>query len=202
MKKMIFLAKLLVLRPFLVLLFISVISITCIILAVLLKPTPDFSDPTLGFEARGTDISMKLTTWRNLLEETRPSGSFIVNPKEIQQHEMFQKKRKNKEGRHNRKNKLKYSKKMKILKNFVKNKSYNVDIAYTDETGNDTTVEEHSHYDYGTNKTYNEELENKRKKIKTEKWKNLKNVEPPPMTSTDFHSTDGFFCESPSKLSK
>lgn len=173
-------------------------------MAFLLKPTPDFSDPTLGFEARGTEISMKLTTWRNLLEETRPSGSLIVNPKEIQQNaEMFQKKRKNgkNKNRHNRKNKIKYNKKIKILKNFVKNKSYNVDIAYNaDDTGNDTTVEEHSHYDYGTNKTYDEELEKKRKKIKTEKWNNLKNVEPPPMTSTDFHSSDGYFCESPSEL--
>lgn len=121
-----------------------------------------------------------------------------MNPKEIQQHEMFQKKRKNK-NRHNRK-KIKFNKKMKILKGFVKNKSFNVDIAYNaDEAGNDTTVEEHSHYDYGTNKTYNEELETKKKMLKTEKWNNLKNVDPPPMTSTDFHSTDGYFCESPSK---
>lgn len=193
-------SKLLVLRPSLVLFFISVISISCIFTAFLLKSPPDFTDPTLGFEARGTDISKKLTTWRNLLEETRPSGSLIVNPKEIHQHEQFQKRKKNK-NRHGKK-KVKFNKKIKILKDFVTNKSFNVDIAYNSEdVSNDTTVEGHSHYDYGTNKTYDEESEKKNKILKTEKWNNLKNVEPPPITSTDFHSTDGFFCESPSKFS-
>jgi protein dispatched 1 len=210
MKKMIYYSKLLVLRPSLVLFFISVISISCIITAFLLKSPPDFTDPTLGFEARGTDISKKLTTWRNLLDETRPSGSLIVNPKDIHQRYknelLFQKQRKKNKSRHGhqekkKKQKVKFDKKMKILKDFVMNKSFNVDIAYNSEdVANDTTAEEHSHYDYGTNKTYDEESEKKNKKLKTEKWNNLRNVEPPPITSTDFHSTDGFFCESPRKL--
>lgn len=209
---MIYYSKLLVLRPSLVLFFISVISISCIITAFLLKSPPDFSDPTLGFEARGTDISNKLTTWRNLLDETRPSGSFIVNPKDI--HQRFNEEQSQKQRKRNRnksrlrhqdkkkkQQKVKFDKKMKVLKDFVMNKSFNVDIAYNSEdVANDTTVEEHSHYDYGTNKTYNEETERKNKKLKNEKWKNLKNVDPPPITSTDFHSTDGYFCESPSEF--
>ena len=190
--------KLLVIRPVLVLLIISLLSFSFILSVFLYKSPPDFSDPTLGFEARGTDISKKQTTWRNLLEETRPSRSLIVNPKEIQQHEFYKKNKKNK-NRHQKK-KLKFDKKMKILKEFATtNKSFNVDIAYnSDDTGNNTTLEDHNHWDYGTNKSYDEETDRKNKEMKKKKWKEFSNPEPPPITSTDFHSTDGYFCESPS----
>lgn len=189
--------KLLVNRPVLVLFVISLLSFSFILSVLFYKSPPDFSDPTLGFEARGTEISKKQTTWRNLLEETRPSRSLIVNPKEIQQHEFFKKHRKNK-SRHQKK-KLKFDKKMKILKEFAtNNKSFNVDIAYnSDDAGNNTTLE--NHWDYGTNKSYDEETDRKNKEMKKKKWKEFSNAEPPPITSTDFHSTDGYFCESPSK---
>ncbi|CRK88732.1 CLUMA_CG002637, isoform A [Clunio marinus] len=172
--------------------------LACILSALLLKSPPDFSDPTLGFEARGTDISKKLTTWRNLLEETRPSGTLIVNPKEIQQHEFDKKHRKNK-SRHQKK-RLKFDTKMKILKEFAtNNKSFNVDIAYnSDDTGNDTSLDVHNHWDYGTNKSYDEETDKRNKELKKKKWKEFKQLEPPQIT-TDFHSTDGYFCESPNK---
>lgn len=196
---MIFYFKLLVYRPVLVISVISVLSLSCILTALLLKSPPDFSDPTLGFEARGTDTSKKLTTWRNLLEETRPSGSLIVNPKEILQHEFDKKHRKNK-SRHQKK-KLKFDKKMKLLKDFAaNNKTFNVDIAYNaDDSGNDTTLEDHNHWDYGTNKSYDEETDKRNKEMKKKKWKEFSKLEPPPITSTDFHSTDGYFCESPSE---
>lgn len=193
-----FYSKLLVFRPVLVLFVISVFCLSCIITALLLRSPPDFSDPTLGFEARGTDISKRLTTWRNLLEETRPSGSLIVNPKELQQHEFDKKHRKNK-NRHQKK-KLKFDEKMRKLKDYSANKSYTMDIVYNvDDIGNDTSLEGHSHYEYGTNKSYNEERENKIKEAKKKKWGGLMKIDPPPLTSTDFHSTDGYFCESPSK---
>lgn len=177
---------------------ISVSCLACILTALLLKSPPDFSDPTLGFEARGTEISKRLTTWRNLLEETRPSGSLIVNPKEIQQREFDRHHRKNK-NRHQKK-KIKFDKKMKILKGIGTNSSFNIDIAYNlDDTGNDTNLEGHVHWDYGTNKSYDEETDKKSKEVKKKKWKKLSKLEPP-VTSTDFHSTDGFFCESPSEL--
>jgi protein dispatched 1 len=194
--------KLLVFRPILVLFVISVFSLSCILTALLLKPLPDFSDPTLGFEARGTEISKKITTWRNLLEETRPSGSLIVNPKEIQKHEFEQKKRKNK-TRHQHK-KLKFDKKIKLIKELsTNNKSFNIDIAYNsnfDDPGNDTTIEEHSHYDYGTNKSYDEKSTQKMNAMKREKWLKLNKTYPPALTSTDYQSSDGYFCESPSEF--
>lgn len=192
-----FYCKLLVFRPLLVLLVIFVFCLACIITTLLLKSPPDFSDPTLGFEARGTEISKRLTTWRNLLEETRPSGSLIVNPKELQQHEFDKKHRKNK-NRHEKK-RLRYEAKMRKLKEYSTNKSYNVDIVYnSDDAGNDTEVDEaHSHYEYGTNKSYDEAQENKIKEAKKKKWEGFLKIDPPPLTSTDFHSTDGYFCESP-----
>jgi hypothetical protein len=193
-----FYSKLLVFRPVFVLFVISAFCLSCIIIALLLKSPPDFSDPTLGFEARGTEISKRLTTWRNLLEETRPSGSLIVNPKELQKHEFDKKHRKNK-NRHQKK-KLKFDEKMRKLKDYSTNKSYTMDIVYNfDDIVNDTLIESHNHYEYGTNKSYNEERENKIKEAKKKKWGGLMKVDPPPLTSTDFHSTDGYFCESPSK---
>ena len=195
---MCFYYKLLVFRPVLVLFVISVLSFSCILTAFLLKNRPDFSDPTLGFEARGTEISNKLTTWRNLLEATRPAGSFIVNPKEIQQHEFYKNHRKNK-NRHQKKKKLKFNKKLKILREYASNnKSFNVEIAYNSEdTGNLTSLEEHSHYDYGTNKSYDEESEKRSKINKDIKWEEFSKPQPPPITT--FASDDGYFCESPSK---
>lgn len=201
---MIFFYKLLVFRPVLVLFVIFAFSLSCILTALFLKSPPDFSDPTLGFEARGTEISKKLTTWRNLLEETRPSGSLIVNPRELFQQQQFDMKHRKNKNRHQRK-KLKFDKKMKILKEFAtNNKSFNVDIAYSEDTGNgnDTTLdEEHNHWDYGTNKSYDEETDKMIKQRKTQKWTIIAHSkDPPPITSTDYHSTDGYFCESPSKL--
>lgn len=194
-------SKLLIYRPVVVLFLIFVFGLSCILTAFFSRSPPDFSDPTLGFEARGTEISKKLTTWRNLLEESRPSGSLIVNPKEIlsQQHEYDRRHRKNK-NRHQKKN-FKFNKKMKILKEFAdNNKSFNDHISYNaDDTGNDTVLEEH-HWDYGTNKSYDEETDNKNKEMKKKKWKEFSKLEPPPITSTDYHSTDGYFCESPSEF--
>lgn len=198
---MIFFYKLLVFRPVLVLFVISLTSLSCILTALFLKSPPDFSDPTLGFEARGTDISKKLTTWKNLLEETRPSGSLIVNPKEIQQVE-FQKKQMKNKSRHQKK-RLRLGNKMKILKEFATaNKSFNIDIAYnSNDSGNDSLLEEHHHWDYGTNKSFEDLTDIKNKEMKKKKWKEFSKLEPPPITSTDFHSTDGYFCESPSEYS-
>lgn len=199
---MIFFYKLLVFRPVLVLFVISLASLSCILTALLLKSFPDFSDPTLGFEARGTEISKRLTTWRNLLEETRPSGSLIVNPKEIHQSEFQKKKIKNK-NRHQKKKlekKLQLEKKIKILKHFgTANKSFNIDIAYnSNDPDNGSVLDDHHHWEYGTNKSYDEETDKKNKEMKKKKWKEFSKLEPPPITSTDFRA-DGYFCESPSK---
>lgn len=199
-----FFCKLLVYRPILVLFVIFTFCFCCIFSTFLLKPLPDFSDPTLGFEARGTDISKKLTTWKNLIEETRPSGSLTVNPKELLQHKINKKHRKNK-NRHEKK-RLKYDQKMRKLKEYSTSKdtSYNIDILYNSEDKeNDTLINGVvKHYEYGKNISFDEEKEKKIKDAKKKKWERFLKVDPPPLISTDFHSTDGYFCESPSKNHK
>ncbi|KAL1455288.1 hypothetical protein WDU94_009393 [Cyamophila willieti] len=41
---------------------------------------PDFRDPKMGFEARGTKLANRLRAWNLLLEATRPSGILTSNP--------------------------------------------------------------------------------------------------------------------------
>lgn len=189
--------KLLVYRPVLVLFTISVFSLSCIFTSFLAKEPPNFTDPTLGFEARGTDISNRLTTWKNLLEETRPSGSLVVNPKEFQQHEFNRKHKKNKNRHQWKKLNKSLDQKIKILKDATRGKSFNVEFSLNLDDTNETQINS-THWEYGTNKSYDEETDRRNKESKKKKWKEFTKLEPPPITSTDFQS-DGYFCESPSK---
>ncbi|XP_035783888.1 protein dispatched-like [Anopheles albimanus] len=75
--------KLLARRPHLVLAGVAAFSIACIVVALCTRKLPNFDDPTLGFEARGTSIGKRWTAWRNLLEETSSSGRLVANPKEL-----------------------------------------------------------------------------------------------------------------------
>ncbi|XP_017103744.2 protein dispatched [Drosophila bipectinata] len=70
-------------RPYLVLVSVAVYSIACIIVAFMLNKLPDFSDPTLGFETRGTKIGKRLTAWHNLLQETDHHGALFSNPSDL-----------------------------------------------------------------------------------------------------------------------
>nr|CAD7412071.1 unnamed protein product [Timema poppensis] len=71
-------------HPYVILVAVTVFSTTCLIIPLTTKKLPNFSDPQLGFEARGTVIAQRLTAWSNLLEATRASGNLLVNP--IEQH--------------------------------------------------------------------------------------------------------------------
>ncbi|XP_034128147.1 protein dispatched [Drosophila guanche] len=70
-------------RPYLVVVSIAVCCVACIIVALILNKLPDFSDPTLGFETRGTKIGKRLTAWYNLLQETDRHGVLFSNPSVI-----------------------------------------------------------------------------------------------------------------------
>lgn len=77
------LAHILIHHPLVILLGVLVFSVTCLIIPFTLKSLPDFSDPQMGFETRGTVLSSRLTTWKNLEKATKFSGPFAVNPKEF-----------------------------------------------------------------------------------------------------------------------
>lgn len=123
--------KLLAHRPHLILLFIGTLCTACIIVSLTTKKLPDFSDPTLGFEARGTELGQRMSAWHNLLDETKPSGSgmLVTNPYEYlnEEPEMPRRKggRKYNQQRHRNKKKKKgknksslvLTEKIQVLKN-------------------------------------------------------------------------------------
>ncbi|KAF5279572.1 hypothetical protein FQA39_LY18285 [Lamprigera yunnana] len=71
----------------LIIIALTIFSIVSIILSVTLRPLPDFSDPKMGFQTRGTTIANRITAWKNLERATKPSGSLCVNPQEYLQTE-------------------------------------------------------------------------------------------------------------------
>ncbi|KAK9890454.1 hypothetical protein WA026_010540 [Henosepilachna vigintioctopunctata] len=78
-------ANIVVHHPLAITLAVIVFSGTCLIIPFTKRSQtfPSFSDPQLGFSTRGTVIANRITTWENLIESTRPSGKFTVNPKEL-----------------------------------------------------------------------------------------------------------------------
>ncbi|XP_043605135.1 protein dispatched [Bombus pyrosoma] len=113
-------------HPYTILMAILIFSSTCLIVPLAIKKFPDFSDPQLGFEARGTMLAQRLIAWQNLLESNKPSGQLIDNPLEhyyyMQQNLNVRTKPKNK-----RKGKKKYQKQVtnreeKINKAEIKDK--------------------------------------------------------------------------------
>jgi len=67
-------------QPWVVLLVSGLISSIAIICSLTLKDFPNFENPQEGFEARGTWISDRLTTWENLLDSVSHIGPLITNP--------------------------------------------------------------------------------------------------------------------------
>ncbi|XP_032804368.2 protein dispatched homolog 1-like [Petromyzon marinus] len=56
--------------PIVVLAMCTLLIVVCALVGVLVPELPDFSDPLLGFEPRGTEISQRLVTWNNMLKNT------------------------------------------------------------------------------------------------------------------------------------
>uniref|UniRef100_A0A3Q3D8W9 Protein dispatched homolog 1 n=1 Tax=Hippocampus comes TaxID=109280 RepID=A0A3Q3D8W9_HIPCM len=56
--------------PVVVLGVCTVLIVVCALVGVLVPDLPDFSDPLLGFEPRGTAIGQRLVTWNNMVKNT------------------------------------------------------------------------------------------------------------------------------------
>uniref|UniRef100_A0A8D0NLA6 Protein dispatched homolog 1 n=1 Tax=Sus scrofa TaxID=9823 RepID=A0A8D0NLA6_PIG len=56
--------------PVVVLGLCTVFIVVCALVGVLVPELPDFSDPLLGFEPRGTTIGQRLVTWSNMVKNT------------------------------------------------------------------------------------------------------------------------------------
>lgn len=70
-------------NPSLVILFVLVMTTTCIIIALTLNDLPTFKDPLLGFEPRGTELAQRTTAWKNLFESTSWNGPLTLYPGRI-----------------------------------------------------------------------------------------------------------------------
>ncbi|XP_049278174.1 protein dispatched [Anopheles funestus] len=216
--------KLLARRPQLVLVAVGTFSVACIVVALFTRKLPDFDDPTLGFEARGTSIGKRWTAWRNLLEETSSAGRLVANPKEltlgtnnllhrpITGETSFPKRRKNKSKKKTlntvdgeaAKKHTKYSKNIRILKELYHNQSAaNGEIISFEEYDNETMPHRNGRqevWEYGRNQSYyTEEVGNKTMEKKRAKWDTLRKLKPPPEPIETHIPSDGFFCESPNK---
>ncbi|XP_058813759.1 protein dispatched [Topomyia yanbarensis] len=196
-------------RPHFVVVSVGVFSVACTMVALITRNLPAFDDPTQGFEARGTSIGMRMTAWRNLLEETRASGRLISNPKELlaQSTTDFgygfrnpKRKKDRKKEKANAKKRNRLNKSIRILKELSINKSSNGELISFEEYDNETFSSRHDNWEYGKNMSfYTEESGNKTMEKKRAKWDSLRNLNPPP-DQIDMHiPADGFFCESPNK---
>lgn len=56
--------------PVVVLGVCTVLIVVCALVGILVPDLPDFSDPLLGFEPRGTAIGQRLVTWNNMAKNT------------------------------------------------------------------------------------------------------------------------------------
>uniref|UniRef100_A0A4W3KDJ9 Protein dispatched homolog 1 n=2 Tax=Callorhinchus milii TaxID=7868 RepID=A0A4W3KDJ9_CALMI len=56
--------------PVVVLGVCTVLIVICALFGILVLDLPDFSDPLLGFEPRGTAIGQRLVTWNNMVKNT------------------------------------------------------------------------------------------------------------------------------------
>ncbi|XP_010215582.1 PREDICTED: protein dispatched homolog 1 [Tinamus guttatus] len=56
--------------PVVVLGMCTVLIVVCALVGILVPELPDFSDPLLGFEPRGTAIGQRLVTWNNMVKNT------------------------------------------------------------------------------------------------------------------------------------
>ncbi|XP_039597614.1 protein dispatched homolog 2 [Polypterus senegalus] len=69
--------------PIVLLSAFSLLLIACSLAGFLIGPLPDFSDPLLGFEPRGTQIGKRLCAWKKLQEDTGPDKPLSLFPKKL-----------------------------------------------------------------------------------------------------------------------
>ncbi|KAG5331523.1 DISP1 protein, partial [Acromyrmex charruanus] len=73
-------------HPYIILLIIFIFSLLCLIIPLTTEKFPDFTDPQMGFEARGTVLAQRLTAWNHLIEATKGRGELTDNPLEYYQY--------------------------------------------------------------------------------------------------------------------
>ncbi|GAB6020682.1 hypothetical protein CHUAL_003351 [Chamberlinius hualienensis] len=75
-------ARLLARYPHVVIAAVTILASTCIVIFLTMKKLPNFQDPQMGFEPRGTVLAQRESAWNNLMEATKSSGPLTTNPSE------------------------------------------------------------------------------------------------------------------------
>ncbi|RVE57233.1 hypothetical protein OJAV_G00214450 [Oryzias javanicus] len=76
-------SRLIVDYPLLLLLGCAALLLGCSMAGLLIGPLPDFSDPLLGFEPRGTFIGVRLSSLSRLQENTGPGKTLTAGPQQL-----------------------------------------------------------------------------------------------------------------------
>ncbi|XP_048831092.1 protein dispatched homolog 2 [Brienomyrus brachyistius] len=76
-------SQLIVEFPVAVLISCTIALLGCSLAGILIGPLPDFSDPLLGLEPRGTDIGNRLAAWAKLQENTGPGKPLSLLPRNL-----------------------------------------------------------------------------------------------------------------------
>ncbi|XP_061071898.1 protein dispatched homolog 2 [Conger conger] len=69
--------------PMAVLVACAVVLLGCSLAGILIGPLPDFSDPLLGFEPRGTSIGSRLSAWAKLQGNMGPGKAMSPSPPQL-----------------------------------------------------------------------------------------------------------------------
>ncbi|EZA51791.1 hypothetical protein DMN91_003866 [Ooceraea biroi] len=111
-------------HPYIIFIAVFVLSSICMIIPFMTNKLPDFRDPQMGFEARGTVLAKRLTAWHNLVEATKGRAELIDNPLEYQLYvhqqanQQSDRKKKSRNKNRNKNKKGKNRKKSKTDSNF------------------------------------------------------------------------------------
>ncbi|XP_029662048.1 protein dispatched-like [Formica exsecta] len=73
-------------HPYIILMVVFAFSSICLIIPLTTEKLPDFTDPQMGFEARGTVLAQRLIAWHHLMEATKARGELTDNPFEYHQY--------------------------------------------------------------------------------------------------------------------
>ncbi|XP_011313149.1 protein dispatched [Fopius arisanus] len=161
-------------HPYSILIAVFVFSSTCLIVPLATNKFPDFSDPQLGFEARGTPLAQRLTAWYNLMKATGARGDLTDNPIEYYNY-LLQVSKQNSTESFNR---------TRTIPGILRKKPKNKNKKKGKKTANNST----SNIEFEDN----EDKDQWNELIKLKQNKSLNDYEKPP------HLDDAFFCNLPS----
>ncbi|XP_072940767.1 protein dispatched [Epargyreus clarus] len=186
-------AKFIVRHPYLFLFAVSVVSTVLTVIPLVFHDPPSFTDPTVGFETRGTTLAHRFIAWENLIEETRPSRRLAVNPKEVED-QIRMNRTYNNRVTHDKPRSGRGRPKKEHKKKKIKNKTNFAKASYRPLERN--ISKEHVHWGFGKNVSYEDENTVYLKDHTRRQWVSLKDMQKTRGKPVDHNYASGV-CGSP-----